>query len=99
MFDELFTAPIHGFQGAEDYYKKCSSKFFLNTIQTPTLVVNADNDPFLPEECLDPGLFERATQVTFERPRHGGHCGFVSYGHRPWYWSEQRAVAFCLTDQ
>ena len=98
-FDELFTAPMHGFRGAEDYYRKCSSKFFVDTIKTPTLVINADNDPFLPQECRDPKLFENASSVLFELPQYGGHCGFVSYRNRPWYWSEQRAVAFCLSDE
>ncbi len=99
MFDDLFTAPIHGFEGAEDYYQRCSSKYFIKAITVPTLVVNALNDPFLPHQSLDPSLFEGSSSVMFERPQHGGHCGFASYDNRPWYWSEQRAVAYCLLDQ
>ncbi len=95
-FDEYFTGPIHGFAGAHDYYEKCSSKNFLSSNRTPTLVVNALNDPFLPPACLDHQLFEGLEHLTFETPQHGGHCGFPAKNKEGLYWSESRALSFCL---
>lgn len=94
-FDEVYTAPIHGFEGALDYYEKCSARQFLNKIEIPTLVVNALNDPFLSPECLDHTLFESLEHVYFETPNHGGHVGFVTKNSDGYYWSEHRALEFC----
>lgn len=96
-FDDAYTAPIHGFENALDYYHKCSSMHFLKDIKVATLVVNACNDPFLSPECLDHSLFEPLAQVYFETPRHGGHVGFVTKNEQETYWSEKRALAFCKT--
>lgn len=78
-FDDLFTAPIHGFAGAEDYWRRSSSKPWLKQIKTPTLLLNARNDPFLPERAL-PSRDEVADSVTLDFPRTGGHVGFVTGG-------------------
>lgn len=94
-FDDAYTAPIHGFENALDYYEKSSSKSFLKNIKVPTLVINAMNDPFLSDECLDHTLFESLEHVHFETPEHGGHVGFVTRNQQGIYWSEQRALAFC----
>ncbi len=94
-FDDVYTAPIHGFDDAIDYYKKSSSNNFLKKINVPTLVINALNDPFLSAECLDHRLFETLEHVYFETPSHGGHVGFVTPKNQGSYWSEQRALAFC----
>ena len=94
-FDDAYTAPIHGFENALDYYEKCSSRHFLKNISLPTLVVNALNDPFLSPECLDRTLFEDLENVYFETPHHGGHVGFISKNEDGHYWSEKRALAFC----
>jgi uncharacterized protein len=94
-FDEYYTAPLHGFKGAEDYYKKCSSLFFLNEIKTPTLIVNALNDPFLAPTCFPIELARKSEYVFLETPTEGGHCGFVSYGDL--WWSEKRALEFIIT--
>jgi len=96
-FDEYFTGPIHGFKGAMHYYDQCSSKNFIENITIPTLVVNALNDPFLPNECLDHSLFQGNAFVKFETPANGGHCGFADYTTES-FWSEQRAVSFVLHD-
>ncbi len=95
-FDDLFTAPIHGFLDARHYYHVCSSKFFVDRIRTETLVINALNDPFLPSECLDHKIFHRTSNVRFETPRFGGHCGFAQKSNSKTFWSEERAIAFCL---
>lgn len=75
-FDDLVTAPLHGFQSVEDYWTRASSKPYLKTITLPTLVLNAQNDPFVPGESL-PGASETSPEVTLEQPPHGGHVGFV----------------------
>ena len=77
QFDDLFTAPIHGFDNAEDYWKRSSSKPWLKEIKVPTLLINARNDPFLPE-CVLPHRDDVSDSVALDFPREGGHVGFVS---------------------
>ena len=82
-FDDVFTAPLHGFRNTDDYWSRGSSKPHLRTIRVPTLVVNALNDPFIPASSL-PGLGEVGPHVTLWQPAHGGHVGFplgVPPGH------------------
>lgn len=93
-FDDQLTAPLHGFAGADHYYETCSSRNFLNSIKIRTLVVNAQNDPFLSDTCLDAGLFEKSECVFFESPKFGGHVGFSAYNGSNMYWSEKRALEF-----
>jgi predicted alpha/beta-fold hydrolase len=76
-FDDAFTAPVHGFRDCDDYYLRSSAKAFLPAIQVPTLLVNARDDPFLPESAL-PTQREVSAAVTLEFPARGGHVGFVS---------------------
>ncbi|HEY1232282.1 MAG TPA: hydrolase [Candidatus Binatia bacterium] len=77
QFDDSFTAPVHGFKNAADYWTRCSSKSWLSKIAVPTLVLNAQNDPFLPASAL-PAENEVSASVTLEFPRTGGHVGFVN---------------------
>jgi len=74
-FDEVVTAPLHGFGGANDYWKRASSKPWLRGIKVRTLVLNARNDPFIPAESL-PTRAEASAAVTLEQPDGGGHGGF-----------------------
>ena len=86
QFDDLFTAPVHGFKDAEEYWTRCSSKAWLRHIRVPTLLLNARNDPFLPESAL-PRDDEISESVTLDFPCDGGHVGFVSGkfpGHLDW---------------
>lgn len=92
QFDNEITAPLHGFKDVDDYYNSCSSKNFIETINIPTLVVNALNDPFLSKSCLKTSLFEKSNYVFFERPSHGGHVGFSDYNKDEIFWSEKRAL-------
>lgn len=78
-FDDRVTAPLHGFQGVDDYYARASSKPFLKSIGVPTLMLNARNDPFLPGPFL-PTPQEVSTSVLLETPTTGGHAGFVTGG-------------------
>ncbi|CAM3417048.1 hydrolase [Halomonas lysinitropha] len=77
-YDEAVTAPLHGFDGAEDYYRRAAAGPLLDEIEIPTLVLHADDDPFMP-----PGLFARlpipSPSVRVEIARHGGHVGFVEW--------------------
>lgn len=91
-FDDRYTAPLHGFGSAIEYYTKCSSIHFLQGIKTPTLVVNAKNDPFLSVECFPAAVSNPSIKMEF--PDHGGHVGFASFHRNGLYWSEQRALDF-----
>ena len=74
-FDDVFTAPLHGFRGTDDYWTRGSAKPGLARIRVPALVLNARNDPFVPAACL-PGVDEVGPCVTLWQPAHGGHVGF-----------------------
>jgi predicted alpha/beta-fold hydrolase len=77
-FDEVVTAPLHGFTGARDYWKRASSKPWLKGVTVPTLVLNARNDPFIPAESL-PTRAETSAAISLEQPLHGGHAGFPQH--------------------
>ena len=77
QFDDAVTAPLHGFAGADDYWRRASSKPWLAAIRLPTLVLNARNDPFLPADAL-PTPSQASPLVRLELPSQGGHAGFVS---------------------
>lgn len=74
-FDNVFTAPLHGFRDTDDYWARGSAKPHLHAIRIPALVVNATNDPFVPAASL-PGPHEVGAHVTLWQPAHGGHVGF-----------------------
>jgi len=75
-FDDVFTAPLHGFRDATDYWTRASSKPHLRDIRIPALVMNALNDPFVPADSL-PRQQEVGPHVTLWQPEHGGHVGFA----------------------
>jgi predicted alpha/beta-fold hydrolase len=74
-FDDVFTAPLHGFRNTDDYWLRGSAKPHLGRIRIPALVLNARNDPFVPAHCL-PQQREVGDFVTLWQPPHGGHVGF-----------------------
>ena len=74
-FDNVFTAPLHGFRDTDDYWARGSAKPHLHAIRVPALVVNAANDPFVPASSL-PRAGEVGNHVTLWQPAHGGHVGF-----------------------
>jgi predicted alpha/beta-fold hydrolase len=76
-FDNIFTAPLHGFKNTDDYWSRGSAKPHLHRIRIPALVLNALNDPFVPAWCL-PKQSEVGKHVTVWQPAHGGHVGFPS---------------------
>jgi hypothetical protein len=75
-FDNLVTAPLHGFRDTDDYYARASAKPWLRHIAVPALVLNARNDPFMPAGAL-PNVQDVSPSVTLEQPQHGGHVGFA----------------------
>jgi len=87
-FDNIFTAPLHGFQNTEDYWARASAKPHLHRIRVPALALNARNDPFVPADSL-PRADEVGPCVTLWQPEHGGHVGFAGgrwpghVGHMP----------------
>ena len=96
QFDDIVTAPIHGFAGADDYWRRASAKPWLKSIAIPTLAVNPKNDPFLPAVHL-PSRAVVSPTVSLEQPVGGGHVGFVS-GNFPGNldWLPQRLLHFFL---
>lgn len=74
-FDNIFTAPLHGFKSTEDYWGRASAKPHLHQIRIPALVLNARNDPFVPAWSL-PHQNEVGPHVSLWQPAHGGHVGF-----------------------
>ncbi len=96
-YDHLVTAKIHGFKNGDDYYQKNSCGQFLGKIKTPTLIVNAKNDPFLTKNCYPKDIAEKSKFLYLETPKYGGHLGFVTNNPDGYYWSELRTLQFCTT--
>lgn len=94
QFDDLFTGPVHGFANAAAYWQQCSSKAFIPSIATKTLVLNALDDPFLAEGCYPYQEAEANPVVHLETPKYGGHVGFVMDLKAEYLYSELRAEAF-----
>ena len=95
-FDERFTAPHHGFRDADDYYYRASSLRVIDRVQMPTLILSAQDDPFVPPEQFEEPSIAANPCITVQVTRHGGHCGFYA-GATPGfdgYWAEQRIVDF-----
>jgi hypothetical protein len=91
-FDNIVTAPLHGYRNTDDYWNRASAKHVLDDITVPTLIMNAENDPFLPAHHLP----QRASRhVTLEYPLEGGHVGFAT-GPLPGSikWLPERIVRF-----
>ncbi len=93
-FDEAYTAPIHGFKSAADYYESCSSSKYLSEISVPTLLVNALDDPFLTPACFPYEAAQKNPCLFLETPKHGGHVGFFRGAKSNLFWSEQRTMEF-----
>jgi len=93
-FDDAYTAPLHGFHDAADYYARSSAKQFLQNIRVPTLLVQAEDDPFLSPSCYPVQEAQENSALQLEMPRYGGHVGFVRRNRANIYWSEERAGRF-----
>ncbi len=94
QFDNLVTAPLHGFSNTEEYWAHSSSKPWLQYIQVPTLIINARNDPFMPSSVL-PTKNDVSCAVLLEFPKQGGHVGFLSPPFPgKFIWLPRRVVRF-----
>ncbi len=95
-FDDAATAPLHGFAGAEDYYRRSSSAPYLSRVRVPTLVIHSLDDPFLPAAAVPQHEASGNPNIVGVFTKSGGHVGFVS-GEAPWapaFWAEQEATRF-----
>ena len=92
-FDNHYTAPLHGYKDAYDFYEKASVKPLLKNICIPTLMVQARNDSFLLGECYCIQEAESNPNLFLEMPEQGGHCGFMMRDSE-YSWAELRALAF-----
>ncbi|MCC5929697.1 MAG: alpha/beta fold hydrolase [Cyclobacteriaceae bacterium] len=95
-FDSRFTAPIYGFASASDFYRHASAENYLHNVKIPVLIVNALNDPMLPEACFPVDIARKNPMVFLEMPLQGGHVGFYHPGKK-YTWAEVRALDFTRT--
>jgi predicted alpha/beta-fold hydrolase len=95
-FDEAYTAPHHGFLGASDYYHRASAMRVIDRISIPTLIISAEDDPFVPPAPFRDATVTGNPHITVRLPHHGGHCGFVeeANGMYDGYWAEAQIVSF-----
>jgi len=96
MFDELYTAPHHGFGGAADYYHRASAMRVIDRIRVPALILTAEDDPFVPSAPFRNPAVTGNRNLTVVITRHGGHCAFVERGDVEYdgYWAEREIVRF-----
>jgi predicted alpha/beta-fold hydrolase len=95
-FDQVFTGPLHGFKGVDDYWARASAKPHLGRIAIPALALNALNDPFIPAASL-PQPADVSRHVTLWQPGQGGHVGFPSSGFPAHVLAMPEAVADFLS--
>ena len=95
-FDDVYTAPHHGFAGAADYYFRASALRVIDRIRRPALILAAADDPMVPSSQFDDAAVRGNEHVTVRIERHGGHCGFVSRngGTDTRYWAESAVLEF-----
>jgi len=95
-FDEAYTAPYFGFNGADDYYHRASAMRVIDRIRVPALVITAEDDPFVPVASFRDPKIARHPHIELAISEHGGHCGFVgpASAENDGYWAENEIVAF-----
>ena len=95
-FDDVYTAPFHGYAGASDYYRRASAIRLVDRIRIPTLILTAEDDPFVPPEQFRDPVLRDNPHIAVCIERHGGHCGFATdtTGEDDGYWAEARAIDF-----
>lgn len=96
QFDDAITAPCFGYRDAQEYYEAASARKVVAHVRVPTLMIAAQDDPFVPYESFLAALVEENPAIRFVAPEHGGHCGFISRkSGAERFWAEQRIVDFC----
>jgi len=94
-FDDAITARFCGFTGAADYYERSSAMNVLGAIRRPTLILTAQDDPFVPYETFGRKALHDNPDIQLVAPKHGGHCAFISGEADERFWAEARIVDFC----
>ena len=97
-FDDRFTARAHNFAGADDYYFRSSSIRVIDKVRIPTLIIHAEDDPFIPVAPLRDPLVTKNPFILLVAPPHGGHVAFVAAtrnGDEDRFWAENRVIEFC----
>jgi predicted alpha/beta-fold hydrolase len=96
QFDDVITAAHFGYRDAQDYYDHVGAKRVAAQIRVPTLMITAQDDPFVPYTSFLAAKINENPAIQFVAPLHGGHCGFISkYSGDERFWAEQRIVEFC----
>jgi uncharacterized protein len=96
QFDNVITAPCFGFRDAQEYYESASARKVVGRVSVPTLMITAQDDPFVPYESLLAALVTENPAIEFVAPEHGGHCAFISrHGGAERFWAEARIAEFC----
>ncbi len=86
-FDHRYTAPDGGYASGADYYNRAGACHVLDSIAVPTLIITAQDDPFIPYSMFTVPPIQRHSKIRVIAPRHGGHCGFF-------HWAQQRRRSF-----
>ncbi|MGH9682271.1 MAG: YheT family hydrolase [Candidatus Acidiferrales bacterium] len=94
-FDDVITAKFCGFRNADDYYAQASAKHVVAQIRCPTLILTAQDDPFVPHESFDIPAIRENPCIQLVAVRHGGHCAFIAAERAERFWAEARIVEFC----
>jgi predicted alpha/beta-fold hydrolase len=97
-FDDRFTSRAHGFADANDYYYRSSSLRVIERIRVPTLIIHAEDDPFIPFAPLRDAVVANNPYIFLLAPRRGGHVAFISADPKDdvdRFWSENRVIEFC----
>jgi hypothetical protein len=95
-FDDAITAPCFGYRDAQEYYEAAGARKVVARVRVPTLMITAQDDPFVPYESFLAAMVAENPAIRFLAPEHGGHCGFISkHGDAERFWAEARVVEFC----
>jgi len=97
-FDDAITARYCGFQDAADYYARSSALALVGAIRKPTLILTAQDDPFVPFTSFETSAVRENPYITVIAPQYGGHCAFIAAeGGDERFWCEARIVEFCAS--
>jgi hypothetical protein len=98
-FDEAYTAPSGGYINADDYYERTGARHLLGAIGVPTLIITAQDDPFIPYPIFKIPAIRNNPWIRLVAPAHGGHCGFIQKPrpNEDWYWAENRVLEYITT--
>jgi len=92
-FDEYFTGPLHGFDGAQDYYRNCNALQFLEAVTLPTLLISSEDDPFLTKGCIPKKIAEFSKDIHLIATKYGGHVGFTTISS-DYNWLDYKILEF-----